>query len=343
LNIKITGSTEINDGYGYITHSLALALHRLGHSVSVNPVSIWKSKTRLDDEFESLINATVKPDYELIIMYPTYEFQGIHKDAAIMTMYEAHRCPDVWTKRLNSLKLPIIAPSQFVADMFKNSGVTVPIKVLTLGIGEEIYYKKLRVFPKDRPFRFLTIGKMEPRKNIECLVRCFKEAFPHDEKVELIIKTRERFLPSSVRVAAQKDQRIKIIEKTISEGDLRNLYYYCDAFVYPSRGEGFAFPPRNAIATGMPTLVTDWSALSEIPGAIKVATDDMSSMPSCGFSYGQEKELFMANVDELDLVFQMQDLALDKECYEKKAKETYETTQDSWKTCAKNLIEMVRK
>jgi glycosyltransferase involved in cell wall biosynthesis len=342
MNIKLTGCFDTYDGYGYIGENLALSLDKLGHNVWVNPIKIWYRKESLKERTIQLMEP-IKPDFELIVMYPTYEFQGIHKNAAIMTMYEAHKCPDAWVKRLNSLKLPIIAPSKFVSAMFRDSGVTVPISHLNLGIDTEFYAKKLRSFPKDRPFRFLTIGKMEPRKNVDCLVHCFEEAFPNDESVELIIKTRERFLPSSVRQAVQKDKRIKIIEKTISEEELRKLYYYCDAFVYPSRGEGFAFPPRNAVATGMPTMVTDWSALAEIAGAIKIATTDTSPMPPCGFSYGEHDKLYMANIDELDFTFMLQDIATDKKCFDVAANRAVKDTQDTWEDCAKNLVNHIEK
>ena len=341
MNIKLTGCTDTRDGYGEITQSLALALDKLGHNVWLNPVKIWHNKESLKERTLQLLEPT-KPDFELLVMYPTYEFQGIHKNAAILTMYEAHRCPDVWTKRLNSLRIPIIAPSQFVAGMFKGSGVTVPISVLILGIDSSFYTSVKRTYPKDRPFRFLTIGKMEPRKNVEATVRCFRESF-RDENVELIIKTRERFLSSTVRRAAQEDSRIKIIEKTLSEEDLKKLYYYCDAFVYPSLGEGFGFPPRNAVATGLPTLVTSWSALEEIPGATLVPVQAMAPMPSCGFSYGQEKELHMALIDETKLMYEMYYLATDEAYYNAAAKKVYNIKQRTWEDCAKEFVGMIER
>lgn len=280
-------------------------------------------------------------DFEFIIMYPVYSFDEIHRKAAIMTMYEAHRCPDPWVKKLNSMKLPIFAPSEFVRKMFIDSGVKVPVQHLELGVNSTYYVSRQRTYPTDRPFRFLTMGKLEPRKNVEVALSCFEQAFFEYPNVEFIIKTRERFLPSSVKFAAQKDKRIKIIEKTITEDELRKLFYHCDAFVYPSRGEGFAFPPRHAVATGLPTLVTDWSALSEIAGAIKIATDDMSPMPPCGFSYGDHDKMLMANVDELDLIYTMQDLVGEPEFYNKVAKLTYGIRQFTWQDCAKRLIKLV--
>jgi glycosyltransferase involved in cell wall biosynthesis len=226
--------------------------------------------------------------------------------------------------------------------MFKNSGVTVPITVLTLGVDTSFYTARKRAFPKNRPFRFLTMGKLEPRKNTATLVSCFQDAFK-DENVELIIKTRERFLPTRVRIANTNDSRIKIIEKTLSEEELKKLFYYADAFIYPSKGEGFAFPPRNAVASGLPTVVTGWSALNEIPGAIKIPPSSFGPMPPCGFSYGQEKELHMANIDEVTLINEMYSLATDKEYYEHIAETTYNTDQPTWEQTAKQFISAVER
>ena len=283
-----------------------------------------------------------KPDFELVIMYPTYKFDVLNKNSAIMTMYEAARCPDEWVKKLNILKIPIFAPSKFVETMFKDSGVKNRIEVLNLGVDSTFYFKKKRVFPEDRAFRFLTIGKLEPRKNVSVLVKCFQDTFK-DTNVELIIKTRERFLPGSIRAAATRDSRIKIIEKTITEEELRNIYYYADAFIYPSRGEGFAFPPRCAVSTALPTVVTGWSALDEISGASRVPVARFSPMPACGFSYGQEKELLMADIDEEELSKEMLLLATSKKYFDKQANIVYNTKQDTWEDCARNFIEMVSK
>lgn len=341
MNIKITGALDVRDGYGYITHSLALVLDKLGHNVYVNPIKAWYSEDQLSPRIKELMKPN-EPDFELIVMYPVHNFDVIHSKAAIITMYEAHKCPPVWVKKINRMKIPVLCPTNFVRYMFKESGVKNPLEVLTLGVDTDLYKRKVRHYPTEHPFRFFTMGKMEPRKNLDLTVRSFQTAFPNDENVELIIKTRERFLSTTVKVAANKDKRIKVIEKTLTEEELVKLYYYCDAFVYPSRGEGFAYPPRNAIATGMPTIVTDWSALAEIPAAIKVRTTGLSSMPPCGFSYGEHDKMLMADVNEDLLTQYMYDLVMEEYTYDVWAKDAYNTKQDTWEDCANNLVRLIK-
>lgn len=295
MRIKLQTALDVRDGYGYIGQELALALHNLGHQVWVKPVPIWYSEDQLKPEVKSMFNPISSLDFELIIMYPVYAFKNVHKSAAIMTMYEAHQCPVEWVLALNNLNLPIFAPSKFVQQMFRSSGVNSQIFITPLGVDKSFYQMIYRERPINKPFRFLSIGKMEPRKNSTVLVKAFQKAFT-TENVELIIKTRERFVPPQIRQEALNDKRIRIVERTVTEKELLLLFNNCHCFVYPSRGEGFSFPPRNAIATGMPTIVTDWSALAEIPGAIKVKPQSFSPMYPCGFSYGREKELLMADI-----------------------------------------------
>jgi glycosyltransferase involved in cell wall biosynthesis len=326
---------------GVITESLALALDKLGVEVQIKPAAIWYDHNSLKPRTQELVKNELKNiDFELLIMYPVYSFDGINKNAALLSMWEADKLPSVWIKAINSLNLPVLAPSKFSADVFRNSGVKVPVIDFPLGVDKEFYEYRERIFPTDRPFRFLSIGKFEPRKNGNTLLRCFNRTFPGRDDIELYIKTRERFIPSDSGRSAST--QIKFFSKTVSEKELRELYYSCNAFVYPSRGEAFSFPPRNAILTGMPTLVTNWSALAEIPGARLIMTKGLSPMFKCGFSYGEEANLLMADIDEEHLC-KLFEKMLDKTWYEAECDDvkSERDTHLSWDDCAKNLIKYV--
>jgi hypothetical protein len=44
---------------------------------------------------------------------------------------------------------------------------------------------------------------------------------------------------------------------------MQSLFYKANCFVFPSRGEGWGSPPLEAMATGCPTILTDWSGVTE--------------------------------------------------------------------------------
>lgn len=307
MRVLFSTALDARDGYGYAAEQLMLEASKT-LDICVEPISIWYAPQSLKKETQNLI---LKPtskieDNQIIFFYPTANLTTRSLNAFNITMYEAHKCPNEWVKTINRRGVPIIAPSKFVQEMFIDSGVKVPVYYIPFGVNQDFWAYKKREFPTDRKFRFLMVGKMEPRKNSLFTVETFLKAFHGVENVELIVKTRERFLPKEIYNIAAKDGRVKIIDRTLGELELKELYYQSDAFIYLSRGEGFSFPPRFAIATGMPTIVTGWSALDEIPGALKVDVTNFSPMPTCGFSYGQEKELLMANPSQDSAIHRMQ-------------------------------------
>lgn len=59
----------------------------------------------------------------------------------------------------------------------------------------------------------------------------------------------------------------------VDEADKPVLYRYADAFVFPSRHEGFGLPPLEAMASGTPVITSDSGSLPEVVGAAAFAID----------------------------------------------------------------------
>eukprot|EP01052_Picozoa_sp_SAG31_P008161 SAG31_NODE_405_length_16084_cov_3.913982_4_plen_417_part_00 len=60
--------------------------------------------------------------------------------------------------------------------------------------------------------------------------------------------------------------KVHILATHLSERDLPRLYKAADAFVLPSRGEGWGRPITEAMAMAMPVVLTNWSAQTEYAG-----------------------------------------------------------------------------
>lgn len=62
----------------------------------------------------------------------------------------------------------------------------------------------------------------------------------------------------------------------LSDEALRDVFWSCHAFVQPSRGEGWGMMPHQALATGMPAVISDCPGHADygrvIPGAYMTAT-----------------------------------------------------------------------
>ena len=116
----------------------------------------------------------------------------------------------------------------------------------------------------------LSVGTIEPRKNLLTLVRAFAELLRNTEhRPQLIIAGPKGWLTAEFdRAIAEADfgDRLRLIGY-VGDDDLRSLYSSCKAFVYPSLYEGFGLPPLEAMACGAPVIASRIAAHVETFGA----------------------------------------------------------------------------
>jgi len=122
----------------------------------------------------------------------------------------------------------------------------------------------------------LTVGTIEPRKNIPTLVAAFERLVLREpnRELQLVIAGGEGWL-SEASFAAIKNSRVAgqiVLTGYLDDEALRDLYSSCRVFVYASLYEGFGLPPLEAMACGAPVIVSDIPALVESTGgAARVA------------------------------------------------------------------------
>src|SRR5581483_8041676 len=173
------------------------------------------------------------------------------------TMVENTRVGQKWVAWCNEMDA-IFVPSPYLIEVFSGSGVNVPIKTVKQGVDS-------RKFPyvnrkKKKKFVFGSIGYMDEKKNWKDLVQAFCSEFEPFEPVELWIKNSNKYFEHM----AFNDRRVRIINDNYSFEQISKLYSFFDCFVFPSHAEGSGLPPREAMATGLPTILTNWSGLEEI-------------------------------------------------------------------------------
>jgi glycosyltransferase involved in cell wall biosynthesis len=114
-------------------------------------------------------------------------------------------------------------------------------------------------------FRFLSVGKWENRKYPDGLLRAFIEEFGADETVELYLHAHNPYIPGfslaeAVGRTGLPDTGNIVLGEPCSLTDLRALYRSADCFVLPTRAEGWGLPILEAMACGLPAIVTAYSA-----------------------------------------------------------------------------------
>jgi glycosyltransferase involved in cell wall biosynthesis len=186
----------------------------------------------------------------------------------------------------------IIAVSQHTKkDLQKMYGISDErIQVIYNGVSEEFaqrsntprpdMMKKLGI---KKPY-FLYTGVWRDHKNIVGMIKAFSEMNEDlGEQYNLVITGKHNpsyhEIPDAVRDLKQ-EENIHLVG-LVGDEDLRALYQYALAYVFPSFYEGFGLPPLEAMQCGTPVMASNTSAIPEVCGEGNAlffdprSTDDM--------------------------------------------------------------------
>jgi len=107
----------------------------------------------------------------------------------------------------------------------------------------------------------LTVGSLDPRKNLKKLIEAYKLAGLENE-LKLIIVGK-----GSAMFNMELSEDIKNnMTGYVSDKELANLYSRATVFVYPSLYEGFGIPPLEAMSFGCPVVLSDIPVFREVFG-----------------------------------------------------------------------------
>jgi glycosyltransferase involved in cell wall biosynthesis len=146
----------------------------------------------------------------------------------------------------------------------------------------------------------LFVGGIEPRKNLERLVRAFGRMRGLDDVSLVIAGGPVRWFPQAAEqldasiAALPADVRSRVIRTGyVSQPDKVALMTGATLMVYPSRYEGFGFPVMEAFAAGLPVLTSNVSSLPEVAGdaAELVDPDDTDAIAGALERMFQDRDL----------------------------------------------------
>ena len=176
---------------------------------------------------------------------------------------------------LNRAFRGVLAPSRFVSKALVDSGVCVPVRVLPLAPPLEAFEALAAEREGRQPgevFTFLHVSSCFPRKGVDLLLAAYARAFRAGDKVRLVVKgfpNPENDVPQRLAALQAADPglaEIRFINEDLPLAALLQLFREADAVVLPTRGEGYNLPAAEAIAAGVPLIVTGLGGHREFCG-----------------------------------------------------------------------------
>lgn len=331
-------------GYGIVNLNWVKHLRRLGVDVyphrkfEVFPTTPeWEVLTPEEREIFSLPFEKQKVG---IIETTPFDFGLIDTEIKIAnTMCESSFISKEWVEPINRMDF-VIVPNAWTREVFLESGVTKPIEVIPHGQDANLFKFKERVPGKHRTFRFGIVGYLNDRKGVFDLIQAFCSEFEKSEPVELYLKSSNK---AFAYYSNFSDPRIITDCRHLSSPELVKLYHDFDCFVFPSKAEGVGNPPREALLTGCPVIVGNYSGLEEIAKPEYVYPIDPINFNKRADMVEQPGD--WANYDIQELMYWMRWVYEHQEEANSKAEKgsRWLAEQFSWEKVTHQLVDFVRK
>lgn len=126
-----------------------------------------------------------------------------------------------------------------------------------------------------RPY-ILHVGTLQPRKNVDILIRAFarlkaQAGIPH---LLLLAGARGWMYANLFRMVADLGLQADVrFADYVAPADLPLWYNCADVFAYPSAFEGFGLPVLEAMACGLPVVTSASSSLLEVAGDAAITVE----------------------------------------------------------------------
>lgn len=284
--LPVRWTSFIYDASGYADEARNVILHldQDRFQIKIVPVGnqhdvfgILEEETR--QKLDKLVQEEEYPNPVNVIWLPAYNLSRDSKAVANIcrTMFETDRIPSEWVASCNNMD-EIWVPSQFNVATFAEAGVRRDkLFVIPGGVDPEIFHPD--VIPMDWPgkkgFNFLSVFEWHYRKGWDVLLKAYLTGFNKNDDVALILKVSLTFTTmekiqrqmyqyiTSLGFSVNNLPDVILINQHYKSGEMAALYAACDAFVLPSRGEGWGRPYMEAMAVGLPAIGTRWSGQTE--------------------------------------------------------------------------------
>lgn len=257
--------------------------------------TLWRGDYWPEPDLAPLVRRDVSHDTVVLHSVPEYYpplIDAARRDGHRVlgyTVWELEHLPDHWPAILNRLD-GVLVPCRWNVEVFKRSGVTVPVHVVPhlsqfealpdAGTAARAALARRLGEPLEGRFVFYTVGLWSARKSSSLVVEAYLDAFTANDPVVLVVKTsrrdvtrrvrrwrsgfRRRF-PSPLEALGKLISRypkpariICIADEDLPDPEMLALHEVGDCFVSLARTEGWGLGAFEAARLGKPVIMTGY-------------------------------------------------------------------------------------
>ena len=280
------------EGSQFVRHSLALVNRELciklaqdpGIELSIIPYEGHEFGPEVDPRFRLIADRMNRrlsrpADIHVRHQWPPNLTPPPEGRWVVIQPWEYGSIPSAWLEAWRDRIDDIWAYTRYVRDCYVRSGIPSDrVHVVPIGVDVEKFHPDARPLPlkTHKRFKFLFVGGTIWRKGIDVLLKAYTAVFGANDDVCLVIKDlgsqsfyRDNPLRKTIphHKATANEPEIEYIDRTLDDEELAGLYAACDCLVHPYRGEGFGLPIVEAMASGLPVIVTGYGAATDFCGA----------------------------------------------------------------------------
>lgn len=271
-DLCVVGDISPCDGLGRISIGM-IDLLKNDLTINVIPTNSKFKLNELNPEVQSIIINRKEhfPCYVSIltnsICYVNarfYKFMPQSKIKIAYSMRETTLIPADWVKNINEHFDAVVVPDPFLVQVYKNSGVVKPIFELPLGINIDKFLQRPPHQRSGNSFIFGSTVTCDERKNNLLLIQAFAEEFKNSNNV--FLKLNSKFSHGDMINRCYDLIRNLGLKNIIFTHNVMNDKQYLefmdsmDCFVNVSKGEGYSICPREAMALGLPCILSNNTA-----------------------------------------------------------------------------------
>ncbi|MBT4153535.1 MAG: glycosyltransferase family 4 protein [Candidatus Magasanikbacteria bacterium] len=262
------------------------------------PKRLW---TQLRLSMQMLVD---RPD---VLFIPAHVAPCIHPKKTVVTIHDIAgvRFPEVYSaferwysifsakramRKVSDVVVPTEYTKQEILDVFGEGAAAMHV----IGHGYDTGYAKEKPKPSSYGTYFLSISRIEHKKNTIGIVKAFELYAKNHVDVSLVLAGKPGYGYDEVVQAITKSDVKKRIHMLgyIPQQKAYALMQHAEAFVYPSLYEGFGMPILEAFAAKTPVITSSTTSTAEVAGdaALLVNPTNITAIAAAMEQVSKERE-----------------------------------------------------